>query len=361
MSQAPQDGVQFRCCQQSDASTQTELGGESPGIPAAAAAVDAATQTELGGGSPSEASLPVEDQAQGEEQGREEVGAAEGQHRSGGGAASKLRRISANAAAAAGQHRSGRGAAATLPLHARIAAQGLSVKLFPHQIPEVHVLCQALDLMLEKCGSGATQATSLCVAVSFLMLRAIRGVTGVEWAASEATGFLENLRNRVVSSSRLAAAVKAVAAQMLRAHDAIGRRNGWASHREGRHGGLSGRWAIEAMSSAEGARRLASACSALAVHIESVLRGESLSDGDVASVLSACRKNLPLAVRAVGKRGGKSTQVKKVLFADAYNAVNAGAALLAWLSTTFGTSAVTMGPSSVQVAVCLNCVSAAFN
>ena len=73
----------------------------------------------------------------------------------------------------------------SIPLDVRLAAKGLSIKLFPHQVPELMAIMRGIqdvhafakDLPVQNCIAALTRAA--------VILRGIRGEAGVAWAREQ--------------------------------------------------------------------------------------------------------------------------------------------------------------------------------
>ena len=125
----------------------------------------------------------------------------------------------------------------------RIAAAGLCPKVHIEFIPELMAIIRGLDEI-----ARASDCEPDVVARAWVLLRGVRGLRGVQWM----TGFLRDhwpeLRRNL--DRRFARTIKSD----LNAHGAAEHPDhpNWAAHAEGLHRGLSGRFFVEALNTAQG-------------------------------------------------------------------------------------------------------------
>jgi hypothetical protein len=169
----------------------------------------------------------------------------------------------------------------------KLAAKGLSMKLYPHQIPELVALILGMEQAskaLEQLGYNLPTRVK-ALARAFVLLRLVRGVLGIPWvvqqlAAADSFACLlnpaackrqkKNERNvrRKGSFQKRAKQWKPqhvfqhVGRMLLAAHKKEKHQpKTWAAHREQRHTGLSGSHPLRALTTPAGARGASEASS----------------------------------------------------------------------------------------------------
>ena len=220
----------------------------------------------------------------------------------------------------------------SVPLDVRLAAQGLSIKLFPHQVPELMAIMQGIqevhafakDLPAQTCIAALTRAA--------VILRGIRGEAGVTWARHQIlldTSGCKHVLVEVPAGESKNAWLHAEAQiflrlgrELLKAHGRVeAKRESWASHREKRHAKFSGAHFLKALRTPEGSRGAARLSKRLATLMRKCLKvnPRPWTDRDTRELLECSSGNLPLCVESAG-----------VSFAAWYNSINAGFTWLLW-------------------------------
>ena len=241
-----------------------------------------------------------------------------------------------------------------VPLDVQLASKGLSIKLFPHQVPELTRICARLEDvrtatkdMLER-----TQIAALTRACVLFM--GIRGEAGVRWATKEVLrdgspcrallfqeGTNESRCSFLFSESQV---FRQIGRTLVQAHDQVGggASPGWASHREKRHVQYSGRHHLQALATLAGSQGAARLSHKLAPFIKKVLKvnPQPWADDDARHLLERAAGNLPLRVDEHG-----------VAFAHTYNSVNSGFTWLIWAWTHGHIPLVPFGPETFDVAM----------
>ena len=211
-----------------------------------------------------------------------------------------------------------------LTLDEQFAKAGLAMKLFFDQTPDWAALSDALEQVAEKIAKATLSVQVAVVSQAFVILRAIRGTAGIMWASDI---IIKELAIGGETPGDPQVAMEQSVAGLLRVLPDANKN--WLAHREGRHYCLSGKCALEAMACSS---EESSECAVLLEVVVSWIlargqTGASSSEGEspemprgiVLLALSACTNRLPLSrAGAVVKHAG------------AYNAMNAGLALLGW-------------------------------
>ena len=237
-----------------------------------------------------------------------------------------------SAACTAGGERSTLSWCQGVPLDVRLAAKGLSVKLFPHQVPELMAIMQGIqeiyvlvkDLPVQICTTALTRAA--------VILRGIRGEAGVVWARQQILldtwGCKHTLCEVPACQSKHAwlhsegQIFWRLGRELVQAHGRVEAKSAaWASHREKRHAKYSGAHFLKALQTPEGSRGAAR----LSFRLRSLMlkclkvNPHPWTDCDTRELLECSLGNLPLCV-----------ENGNLKLAGWYNSVNAGFTWLIW-------------------------------
>ena len=241
----------------------------------------------------------------------------------------------------------------SIPLDVRLAAKGLSIKLFPHQVPELMAIMQGIqdvhafakDLPVQNCIAALTRAA--------VILQGICGEAGVAWAREQIllnrSGCKDILVEVPAGESKNAClhsearVFQRLGRELLQAHGRVEAKSAsWASHREKRHAKFSGAHFLKALQTPEGSRGAARLSKRLATLMRKCLKvnPRPWTDRNTRELLECSCGNLPLCV-----------EDGVVSFAAWYNSVNAGFTWLIWAQLHGFTPHVPFGDETFAVAL----------
>lgn len=236
------------------------------------------------------------------------------------------------------------------PLDVQLAAKGLSLKLFPENVPELLKIGEGIE-SIRKATKDMVQSVHVAAVTRVaIVLRGIRGLQGICWATErllEGQSFCGAMilresggDSKIGMESLEARGFFRLGKALLTAHDACDTAfKSWAGHREKRHARFSGRHFLEALASPEGSKGAARLFRKLFPLMAKILKvhPRCWTDRDNKALLVCSHGNLPLCVD------------QTVKFAAEYNSVNAGLSWMVWAQMNAHTPCIPFGEETFAV------------
>ncbi len=245
-----------------------------------------------------------------------------------------------------------------LPLDVKLAARGLSPKLYIHQTPDILELCEGIERVARAVAEHPLEAQAFAVARACIILRGIHGARGVSGAAELLAG--DSYTSTLLSGGsatevhpqqcskvlhKESQLMGGLGRSLLRDHGCVEDESSpsWAAHREKRHVAMSGRQFLVALATGDGSKGAARMLHRLfPIMCRWLQQGGASpwSDIDSAMLLQLTEGNLPLCTREGGV----------VNSAGPYASVSAAFGFMIWAMRSNRMPVVPLGEESFLIA-----------